>query len=234
MEIYVVRSGDTAWAIARKFRIPLEQLMWDNQLEEDIPLVVGQALLIRSGDGDGKREPVISIGYAYPFIRTEILEETMAYLTDVYVFSYRFDRQARLIGPDTPDDRMLEEVQALGGSPVLVLASLDENGSFDRDLLSWFLNDETAQNEIIRQVEDVVLEKGFQGVDVDFEYAKEDDAQAFVDFVWKMREVMGGLGYPVSVTLAPRTQGRPAGGPLRGDGLPAFGGGGGPGPSHDL
>ena len=152
MEIYVVRSGDTAWAIARKFRIPLEQLMWDNQLEEDVPLVVGQALLIRSGDGDGKREPVISIGYAYPFIRTEILEETMAYLTDVYVFSYRFDRQARLIGPDTPDDRMLEEVQALGGSPVLVLASLDENGSFDRDLLSWFLNDETAQNEIIRQV----------------------------------------------------------------------------------
>lgn len=206
MEIYVVRSGDTAWAIARKFRIPLEQLMWDNQLEEDVPLVVGQALLIRSGDGDGKREPVISIGYAYPFIRTEILEETMAYLTDVYVFSYRFDRQARLIGPDTPDDRMLEEVQALGGSPVLVLASLDENGSFDRDLLSWFLNDETAQNEIIRQVEDVVLEKGFQGVDVDFEYAKEDDAQAFVDFVWKMREMMDGLGYPVSVTLAPKTR----------------------------
>lgn len=206
MEIYVVRAGDTAWAIAQKFQIPLERLMWDNQLEEEIPLVVGQALVIRRGDGDGRKQPVISVGYAYPFIRSEILEETLTYLTDVYVFAYRFDREARLIGPDTPDDRMLEEVRALNGSPVLVLASLDENGGFDRELLSWFLNDQEAQEEIIRQVEAVVLEKGFQGVDVDFEYAKEDDSQAFADFVWNIREVINGLGYPVSVTLAPKTR----------------------------
>lgn len=206
MEIYVVRAGDTAWAIARKFGIPLERLMWDNQLEEAVPLVVGQALVIRRGQEEGRKRPVISVGYAYPFIRTEILEETITYLTDVYVFSYRFDREARLIGPDTPDERMLEEIRALSGSPVLVLSSLDENGSFDRELLSWFLGDPAAQNEIIRQTAETVREKGFQGVDVDFEYAKEEDSQAFADFVWKIREVINGMGYPVSVTLAPKTR----------------------------
>lgn len=206
MEIYVVRAGDTAWAIARKFGIPLERLMWDNQLEEAVPLVVGQALVIRRGQDEGRKRPVISVGYAYPFIRTEILEETITYLTDVYVFSYRFDREARLIGPDTPDERMLEEIRALNGSPVLVLSSLDENGSFDRELLSWFLGDPAAQNEIIRQTAETVREKGFQGVDVDFEYAKEEDSQAFADFVWKIREVINGMGYPVSVTLAPKTR----------------------------
>lgn len=206
MEIYVVRAGDTAWAIARKFGIPLERLMWDNQLEEAVPLVVGQALVIRRGQEEGRKRPVISVGYAYPFIRTEILEETITYLTDVYVFSYRFDREARLIGPDTPDERMLEEIRALSGSPVLVLSSLDENGSFDRELLSWFLGDPAAQDEIIRQTAETVREKGFQGVDVDFEYAKEEDSQAFADFVWKIREVINGMGYPVSVTLAPKTR----------------------------
>ena len=206
MEIYVVRAGDTAWAIARKFGIPLERLMWDNQLEEAVPLVVGQALVIRRGQEEGRKRPVISVGYAYPFIRTEILEETITYLTDVYVFSYRFDREARLIGPDTPDERMLEEIRALSGSPVLVLSSLDENGSFDRELLSWFLGDLAAQDEIIRQTAETVREKGFQGVDVDFEYAKEEDSQAFADFVWKIREVINGMGYPVSVTLAPKTR----------------------------
>lgn len=206
MEIYVVRAGDTAWAIARKFGIPLERLMWDNQLEEAVPLVVGQALVIRQGQEEGRKRPVISVGYAYPFIRTEILEETITYLTDVYVFSYRFDREARLIGPDTPDERMLEEIRALSGSPVLVLSSLDENGSFDRELLSWFLGDPAAQDEIIRQTAETVREKGFQGVDVDFEYAKEEDSQAFADFVWKIREVINGMGYPVSVTLAPKTR----------------------------
>ena len=206
MEIYVVRAGDTAWAIARKFGIPLERLMWDNQLEEAVPLVVGQALVIRRGQEEGRKRPVISVGYAYPFIRTEILEETITYLTDVYVFSYRFDREARLIGPDTPDERMLGEIRALNGSPVLVLSSLDENGSFDRELLSWFLGDPAAQDEIIRQTAETVREKGFQGVDVDFEYAKEEDSQAFADFVWKIREVINGMGYPVSVTLAPKTR----------------------------
>ena len=206
MEIYVVRAGDTAWAIARKFGIPLERLMWDNQLEEAVPLVVGQALVIRRGQEEGRKRPVISVGYAYPFIRTEILEETITYLTDVYVFSYRFDREARLIGPDTPDERMLGEIRALSGSPVLVLSSLDENGSFDRELLSWFLGDPAAQDEIIRQTAETVREKGFQGVDVDFEYAKEEDSQAFADFVWKIREVINGMGYPVSVTLAPKTR----------------------------
>ena len=206
MEIYVVRAGDTAWAIARKFGIPLERLMWDNQLEEAVPLVVGQALVIRRGQEEGRKRPVISVGYASPFIRTEILEETITYLTDVYVFSYRFDREARLIGPDTPDERMLEEIRALSGSPVLVLSSLDENGSFDRELLSWFLGDLAAQDEIIRQTAETVREKGFQGVDVDFEYAKEEDSQAFADFVWKIREVINGMGYPVSVTLAPKTR----------------------------
>ena len=63
MEIYVVRAGDTIWGIARRFGVPLEQLMWDNQLESDIPLMVGQALLVRTGMAQPGR-PVISIGYA--------------------------------------------------------------------------------------------------------------------------------------------------------------------------
>ncbi len=204
MEIYVVRAGDTIWGIARRFGVPLEQLMWDNQLESDIPLMVGQALLVRTGMAQPGR-PVISIGYAYPFIQTEVLEETLCYLTDVYVFSYRFDREARLIGPDTPDDRILEEIAARNGSPVLVLSSLDENGSFDRELLSWFLNDSAAQESIIRQVEETVLEKGYRGVDVDFEYAKREDSEKLAAFVAGLRQVINGLGYPVSVTLAPKT-----------------------------
>lgn len=205
MDIYVVRAGDTAASVAEKFQVPVGQLMWENQLEEEIPLVPGQALLIRTGEVEGAGRPILSTGYAYPFIRTEVLEETLPYLTDVYVFSYRFDRQAKLIGPDTPDDRILEEIAAGKGSPVLVLASLDENGSFDRELLSWFLNDGEAQTSVIHQVVETVLEKGYRGVDVDFEYAAREDAVLFAEFVRRMREAIHHLGYPVSVTLAPKT-----------------------------
>ena len=119
MEIYVVQRGDTAWAIARRFDVPLERLIADNQLGEEAALTVGQALLIRGEERERERRPALSVGYAYPFIQQEVLEETLTYLTDVFVFSWRFDREARLIGPDTPEGRMLETVRRCGGSPGL-------------------------------------------------------------------------------------------------------------------
>ena len=205
MEIYVVQRGDTAWAIARRFAVPLERLIADNQLGEEAALTVGQALLIRGEERERERRPVLSVGYAYPFIQQEVLEETLTYLTDVFVFSWRFDWEARLIGPDTPEGRMLETVRRCGGSPVLVLSSLDEEGRFDRELLSWFLNDREAQESILGQVEEAVLAGGYRGVDVDFEYARREDREALGEFVGELRERMHRLGRPVSVALAPKT-----------------------------
>ena len=205
MEIYVVQRGDTAWAIARRFDVPLERLIADNQLGEEAALTVGQALLIRGEERERERRPALSVGYAYPFIQQEVLEETLTYLTDVFVFSWRFDREARLIGPDTPEGRMLETVRRCGGSPVLVLSSLDEEGRFDRELLSWFLNDREAQESILGQVEEAVLAGGYRGVDVDFEYARSEDREALGEFVGELRERMHRLGRPVSVALAPKT-----------------------------
>ena len=205
MEIYVVQRGDTAWAIARRFDVPLERLIADNQLGEEAALTVGQALLIRGEERERERRPALSVGYAYPFIQQEVLEETLTYLTDVFVFSWRFDREARLIGPDTPEGRMLETVRQCGGSPVLVLSSLDEEGRFDRELLAWFLNDREAQESILGQVEEAVLAGGYRGVDVDFEYARREDREALGEFVGELRERMHRLGRPVSVALAPKT-----------------------------
>ena len=100
---------------------------------------------------------------------------------------------------------MLETVRRCGGSPVLVLSSLDEEGRFDRELLSWFLNDREAQESILGQVEEAVLAGGYRGVDVDFEYARREDREALGEFVGELRERMHRLGRPVSVALAPKT-----------------------------
>lgn len=205
MEIYVVRSGDTIQSVAERFQVPKEQLMRDNQIGEGEPLALGEALLVNPGKAGWDRREVVCSGYAYPFIQPEILKETMEYLTKVLVFAYRFDQSARLIGPDTPDDRILEEIREQDGVPVLVLASLGDNGTFDRDLLSWFLNDPVAQEKVIDQVVETVQKKGYRGVDVDFEHVKKEDSGKFAAFVEDLGQVIRGLGYQVSVTLAPKT-----------------------------
>ena len=46
MEIYVVQRGDTLYQIARRFSVPMDELVYANQLQNPETLSVGQALLI--------------------------------------------------------------------------------------------------------------------------------------------------------------------------------------------
>ena len=47
MEIYVVRPGDSLYRIARKFHVPMDQLLRDNQLPDPSRLSVGQVLVVQ-------------------------------------------------------------------------------------------------------------------------------------------------------------------------------------------
>ena len=46
MEIYIVRKGDTLYSIASHYGMPVERLIYDNELTPDGFLVQGQSLLI--------------------------------------------------------------------------------------------------------------------------------------------------------------------------------------------
>ena len=50
MEIYVVKAGDSVDSIAASQGIPVDQLIWDNQIEYPYRLAVGQALFIGKGE----------------------------------------------------------------------------------------------------------------------------------------------------------------------------------------
>ena len=50
MEIYVVKAGDSVDSIAASLGIPVDQLIWDNQIEYPYRLAVGQALFIGNGE----------------------------------------------------------------------------------------------------------------------------------------------------------------------------------------
>lgn len=48
MDIYLVKPGDSLYHIARRFRVPMDQLIQDNTLYHPERLVVGQALVVRN------------------------------------------------------------------------------------------------------------------------------------------------------------------------------------------
>lgn len=204
MEIYVVNPGDTIDGIAQRLGAGVEQLIYDNQLVYPYELAVGQALLI---DG-GRRNPSGSIsvgGYAYPFISSWVLEQTLPFLSELLLFSYGFTAEGELVPPAYGDGWMIDKAVNFGTQPVLTLTPFGADGSFNNRLINSVVNHEAYRENLIRNLLEVMAEKGYQGVDIDFEYILAEDRDAFTAFVREVAETMRENGYHTSVALAPKT-----------------------------
>lgn len=205
MEIYIVKRGDSVDSIAQNFQVPVESLLYDNQLSAPYRLAIGQALLIPTEPADPGRRAIRSGGYAYPYIEPMILEQTLPWLSDLYVFSYGFTREGTLLPPPMDDSFMIAMAKANNTHPVLSLTPLDENNAFNNMLIHDLLQNEAAIQALISNLVETVIQKGFEGVDLDFEYILADDRDSYVAFVRRVQEAINELGYETSVALAPKT-----------------------------
>lgn len=204
MEIYLVQPGDTVNSIALSQGVPADTILYNNQIPYPYRLAVGQALLLTKGTPAAERRSVSVNGYAYPFIRPYALEQTLPYLSELSVFSYGFTLMGDLIPPAVDDSRLIASALDFQAAPILTLTPLGPEGKFNENLITIITNDMTAQNNLIDQLMTIVPERGFQGVDIDFEFIPADDKEAFAAFVSNVRKAINTLGYPVSVALAPK------------------------------
>lgn len=205
MQIYVVTSGDTVYSIASAYQIPADTIIYNNQLIYPYTLVIGQALLLSVPSAYTPETTVITNGYAYPFINTWVLDQTLPYLSRLSIFSYGFTLEGDLIPPAINDDFMITRALETGTAPFLTLTPFDASGRFSNYLITRTINDPQVQARLIENLAATVSEKGFQGVDIDFEYILASDRIAFADFVAQVRTAINALGYPVTVALAPKT-----------------------------
>ena len=204
MQIYVVKQGDSIDAISQAFHEPVAEIAFDNQIFPPYRLAVGQALLINSDQTNETRKTIVANGYAYPFIDPQILANTLPFLTSVSVFSYGFTPEGELIPPEVEDVWMINEADRFSVMAILTLTPFGEDGKFNNALISALVNSPPAQERLFYQLAETMAEKGFRGLDIDFEYILAEDKDAFSDFVREAVQKMNELGYPVSVALAPK------------------------------
>ena len=204
MDIYVVQPNDTIDIIASYYDIDSAQIIYDNQLVYPYELAVGQSLFI----GGGVRTPDRTItvnGYAYPFISEWVLNQTLPYLSGLFVFSYGFTGEGQLIAPLWDDEPLIAAAQQYGTTPVLVLTPFGPDGQFNNRLISSVVNNPAYADNLIENLVTKMQEKGYRGLDIDFEYILASDRDAFTAFVWQTAETMRANGYHTSVALAPKT-----------------------------
>lgn len=205
MEIYIVKGGDSVDTVAAAQGVPVETIIYNNQLEYPYPLAIGQALLLSKGENIQERKTVETGGYAYPYISSDTLSQTLPYLSKLFVFSYGFTTEGDLVYPATDDTFMIEMANASRTAPILTVTPFGPDGRFNNYLISRLVTDMDVQNHFIEELTDTVVQKGFRGVDIDFEYILAQDREPFAQFVSNVRAAINELGYPVSVALAPKT-----------------------------
>ena len=211
MEIYVVQSGDTVDSIALENGVSVDTVIYNNQIEYPYAIAVGQALLLSTGAASNERKTVTVNGYAYPFINTFVLNQTLPYLSALSIFSYGFTAEGDLLPPPLDDTFMIEAAIQYQAAPILTLTPFGPDGQFSNYLITQLVNNWESRENLIQQIIVTVQEKGFQGVDVDFEFILAEDRVSFAEFVTRLREELNALGYTVSVALAPKTSDTQAG-----------------------
>ena len=205
MTIYIVKPGDTVDIIASSYGISTDSIIYNNQLVYPYRLAIGQALLLTVGESNSDRLTIITNGYAYPFINRDNLIQTLPYLTYLSVFSYGFTTTGELIPPTLDDTWMIALAKEYNTSPILTLTPFDATGKFNNYLISVVVNNMEIQQTLINNILEVIAQKGYEGVDIDFEYILATDRVPFAEFVANVRTAVNAVGYPVSVALAPKT-----------------------------
>lgn len=201
LQVHTVRPGESLSGIARQYGLSLRQLYRNNPvLGGESALYPGQTLVISYR---GEKEGTLSVnGYAYPFIDKGLLQATLPYLTFLTPFTYGITPVGGLV--DLDDQVLISMAQSGGVAPLMHLSTLTEDGGFSNDLAHLVLTDMDVQAALIDNIQATMQAKGYQGLDVDFEFVFAEDALPYAAFIRALSERLNPLGYPVVVALAPK------------------------------
>lgn len=207
-QVHEVRLGDTLSSISRQYGVSLRTLWRNNwSLGGTTQLYPGQEIVISYRDE--KIGTALFNGYAYPFISDVLLRQELPYLTDLAPFTYGITADGTLLPLD--DDAMLAAARQIGTRGVMHLSTLTESGQFSTERAETLLRNPAQQQALIDQILQTLRSKGFAGLDVDFEYLPGELAQAYADFLARLRRLLRPMGLFLWAALAPKTSGQQPG-----------------------
>lgn len=200
MSIYVVKRGDSLYSIARRLGISAENIAYINQLNDPSRLSVGQALAIP--DNSRPAAEIEVNGYAYPNISMATLNETLPYLTYFCPFSNRADAEGNIVPLN--DESLISAAYAQNAAPLLTITNIGANGGFSGDITHALFTDDGVQNRFFNNMLRLLRQKGYYGVNFNFEYIYPYDREGYNNFLRRASEMLHPAGYFLSTAIAPK------------------------------
>ena len=195
-----VMPGETLWAIARRYGVSLQSLIQKNNIADPNHISPGTVLVI-----PGKTRPVISVnGYIYIFGQSAvpIVRKNGGSLTYLSPFAYLIKEDAGLQPVD--DGPALQAAKEEGIIPMMAVTNFTST-SKGENLASTILNSPALVEQLLTNIIGIMRQKGYQGLNVDFENVLPADRKAYNSFLERAAARLHADGYFLSTAVAPKT-----------------------------
>ena len=197
-----VRAGDALSSIAASSGTDVLSLFRMNpNLSGSDQLYPGQVLVTQL-EQSRTRSAFVG-GYAYPYVQESVLRGILPFTGALMPFTYGFTPEGALVPMD--DERLLALAGEYGVRPFLHLSTLTAAGTFSAAQAAVVLRSEALQQTLAEAVLQKMQEKGYMGLDVDFEYLGRELAEAYAQFLSRLHGLLAPYGLPLIAALAPKT-----------------------------
>ena len=198
----VVQPGDSWRALAEQTGQSVRQLLQKNPgLSEQSPPPPGTVLVV------AQPEPELGAmrinGYVYPFVDRGVYTKTLPFVSFITLFTYGFTPEGELVLLD--DEELIALAAELDVPAYLHFSTLTPEGNFSNELAAALLRNPDLQETVLARLLALMQQKGYGGLDIDFEYVLPEDRENYIAFIQRATETMNAAGYEVIVALAPKT-----------------------------
>ncbi len=199
---HTVRSGESVYSISELYGISLNALYRNNPQLGAMPNIYpGEVLVIAlQNNRIGSFE---TGGYAYLDSSMSLIDSSMPFMNYLMPFTYGFTESGDIVGIE--DERLIESAHRYGRKCFMHISTLTDDGYFSNELSNVILTSEPLQERLLDNILRVIEEKGYDGLDIDFEFVYAEDAPRYADFIGKARRRLNSLGLEVFAALAPKT-----------------------------
>lgn len=192
----LISEGDTYWSLANQYQTSTSLIVAANPCIDPNNLYVGQKINIPSP----LKKIMQTLGFIIPY-STEaflpMLNQIAHDLTYLAIVSYSFSSDGNVY-LELADEQLIAESKRLNIIPLLMIRNL-QNGKFSPELIGNVLANPVYRQNLINSLQNVIVEKGYGGVSIDFEFIPPRRRNDFIIFLNELKAKLGSLILHVNV-----------------------------------
>lgn len=196
---HTIQPGEALWSIAARYGVAVTEIVQANGISNPALIYPGRVLRIPVPSN-----PVVEVNAYITRMNESGRQEVLSrgsHFTFLAPFSYGMGEDGSLL--NLQDSIVLQAAGPTNTSPLLTITNVAD-GSFSSDRAAAILRNPSAQDTLLTNILAKMREKGYTGLNIDFEYVFPEDRENYNNFLRKAVARLHPEGYTVSTALAPK------------------------------